>query len=447
MGTCGAQPTTGAVAGTSAGLRSSAERLLGGRTGRVLLASCVVMAFSAPGQTAGLSVFINPVLASLHVSRSALSAVYLVATLAGAAALTPIGRALDRFGIRAVTVVIVGLFSVALVGFSTVAGLATVGLAFAGLRMLGQGGLTLAGSQAVTISFERRRGTAMGIASAVGNAGVALSPVLVNALIGGLGWRRTAVLEAVAAAVVLGPVASRGLRNLPASNRAIAMTGAEMTAPEPLEPVAGAGRLEAAAVSWTLRQTMRSGMFWAMALALSATSMLLTGLSFNQVSLLESHGLSASAAAANFIPQTAATLAVSLLTGRLLDRYPGRAIMTASMVALALALGLATIAGPGWLAVSYAVALGAANGGLRAQEATLLPRYYGLADLGAIRGAITTISVGASAFGPLLLAAGRAAFGSYDPLLLILIIVPLAAVASLLVARDPRTVRPHPSLT
>ncbi|MDA8359166.1 MAG: MFS transporter [Actinomycetota bacterium] len=414
------------------------ERLFGGESGRILATSCVVMAFSFPGQTAGLSVFINPVLAALHVSRSALSAVYLAATLVGAAALTPIGRALDRFGIRAAATVIAVGFAAALVGFSAVGGLATVGLAFAGLRMLGQGGLTLAGSQAVTVSFDRRRGTAMGLASAAGNAGVALSPVAVSALIGLLGWRRSALVEAAAVVALVVPVARFGLpARSPGGSRSRAGEK-KRSSPEthehpqprayPTPPAAGSG----------LGEALRTPMFWAMAMALSATAMLVTGLSFNQISLLEHHGLSASAAAANFIPQTAATLAVSLLTGRLLDVLPGRAVMAGSMAALAVALLAATWSAPGWPALGYAIALGAANGGLRAQEATLLPRYYGLADLGAIRGAITTVSVAASAFGPLILAAGAAGFGSYDPLLLLLIALPVAAGVFLLVAPDPR---------
>lgn len=427
------------------------ERLLQGSGGRILVSSCLVMALTAPGQTAGLSVFIDPVLRSLHVSRPALSAVYLAATLVGAASLTGIGRALDRYGIRRVSLVIVVLFSVALLGFSAVGGLVTVAFAFAGLRMLGQGGLSLSGSQAVAVSFDRRRGTAMGIASAVGNAGVALSPVLVNALIGGLGWRRTAALEGVVVAAVLLPAVARGLRDLPSrgARRVVEQHGGpsngEPAAEEPAVPpprTAGAGRLEASPVSWTLRQALRSGMFWAMAAALSAIAMLVTALSFNQVNLLEEHGLSSSAAAANFIPQTAATLAVSLLTGRLLDRLPGRVVMSASMVALAAALVTATQVRPGFLAVVYAVLLGTASGGLRAQEATLLPRYYGLADLGAIRGAITTISVAASAFGPLVLALGREGFRGYDPMLLLLLAVPVLAAVLLSTARDPRSLRP-----
>jgi MFS family permease len=399
------------------------EPLHRGRTGRILAVSCLAMALTAPGQTAGLAVFIDPLLGAVHVSRSALSATYLVATLIGAATLTPLGRALDRFGIRRATLAIVAILAAVLVGFSAVTTLAAAALAFTGLRMFGQGGLTLAGSHAVTLTFARRRGTAMGIASAALSSGVALSPVLLNLLVDGIGWRKTVLIEAAVIAVVLLPAVAWGYHDV---DHAHAHTARHLTD---------------TSHDWTLRQTLRSPMFWAMALAMAATAMLVTGLSFHQIDLLSSHGLSRTAAAANFLPQTLATLLVSLLTGWTLDRLPGRVVMSLSMAALAAALALATTAAPGGRAIAYAVALGAANGGLRAQEATLLPRYYGVTHLGAIRGAITTISVAASAFGPLIVALGQSAFASYNPLLLILITVPVTATVFLLLAPDPR-VRP-----
>ncbi|MGC8511940.1 MAG: hypothetical protein ACP5P1_02730 [Acidimicrobiales bacterium] len=250
------------------------------------------------------------------------------------------------------------------------------------------------------------------------------------------GWRRSALVEAAVVATLLLPVVRFGLPGrIPGRDRT--SVGGRVSGPQ-IERWPDAAPPTPRAAGFSLRDARRTPMFWAMALALSATAMFVTGLSFNQISLLEHHGLSASAAAANFVPQTAATLTVSLLTGRALDLLPGRAVMAGSMAALAVALVAATLAAPGWPALGYAIALGAANGGLRAQEATLLPRYYGLVDLGAIRGAITTLSVAASAFGPLVLAAGAAVFGTYDPLLLIMTGVPVVAGVFLLVAPDPR---------
>jgi hypothetical protein len=52
------------------------------------------------------------------------------------------------------------------------------------------------------------------------------------------------------------------------------------------------------------------------------------------------------------------------------------------------------------------------------------------------------VTVAASAVGPLLLALGHAAFGSYRPLLLILTVLPLGLVAGILLVREPRTAAP-----
>ncbi|OLS98642.1 hypothetical protein BJF90_40930 [Pseudonocardia sp. CNS-004] len=65
---------------------------------RVTVAGALAMCLSAPGQTAAVSVFVDPVAADLGVSRTAVSTAYLIGTLAGTAALPLIGRAMDRRG-------------------------------------------------------------------------------------------------------------------------------------------------------------------------------------------------------------------------------------------------------------------------------------------------------------------------------------------------------------
>ncbi|GAA1979085.1 hypothetical protein GCM10009799_00290 [Nocardiopsis rhodophaea] len=55
------------------------------------------MALSGPGQTAGLSVFVDHIIGDLNVSRSVVSGAYLIGTLGGAVALPWIGRAVGRF--------------------------------------------------------------------------------------------------------------------------------------------------------------------------------------------------------------------------------------------------------------------------------------------------------------------------------------------------------------
>ena len=63
-------------------------------------------------------------------------------------------------------------------GISAVVGIAVLaGIVFTGIRFLGQGSLTLASTMTVSLAFDRRRGTALGIFSTATSALMALVPV------------------------------------------------------------------------------------------------------------------------------------------------------------------------------------------------------------------------------------------------------------------------------
>jgi len=58
--------------------------------------------------------------------------------------------------------------------------------------------------------------------------------------------------------------------------------------------------------------------------------------------------------------------------------------------------------------------------------ATVYPHYFGRTHQGAIKGVVTTIGVAGTAAGPLLLALGFGASGSYRPVLTVAAFVPAA---------------------
>ncbi len=93
---------------------------------------------TAPGQTAAVSAFIDPIMADLGVSRGQISTAYLVGTLTGALAMPLAGRAIDRHGARRSMAVIAAAFGAALLGLSLVEGLVGLTLGFIGIRMLGR---------------------------------------------------------------------------------------------------------------------------------------------------------------------------------------------------------------------------------------------------------------------------------------------------------------------
>jgi hypothetical protein len=183
---------------------------------------------------------------------------------------------------------------------------------------------------------------------------------------------------------------------------------------------------DAAAAGWTRGEATRTLMFWVVAAAVTTSGMIGTALGFHQISLLGERGLTVAQAAANFLPQTAAVIVGTLLMRVLVDRIAPRLLVAASMSSIAAAMVLAQVAAPGFLAIAFGIAVGLGGGAIRTLEAAAFPRSFGVAHVGAIRGLVMALSVGGTAVGPLLLAVGFERYGSYGPVLTMLLVVPLA---------------------
>ena len=54
---------------------------------RIVVFSAIALALTGPGQTFGVSVFVDPMIDELGISRTQMSTAYLIGTLAGAVAL------------------------------------------------------------------------------------------------------------------------------------------------------------------------------------------------------------------------------------------------------------------------------------------------------------------------------------------------------------------------
>ncbi|WP_251022546.1 MFS transporter [Streptomyces sp. ISL-10] len=277
--------------------------------------------------------------------------------------------------------------------------------------------------------FDKRRGLALGITSAVGTAGISLAPLLVERLVSTYGWRQAWAIEGIAVWLIVIPLALFGIRNRPAD------LGQHV---DGITPLTGAA-VDAPLTGWPLRRALRTGAFWAVAACLAASSMLTTGLNFHQIALLGERGLTPVEAAANFLPQTAAALLAALAAGALIDRLPPKTVLTAAMTILACAVLSARLVEPGWTAIGYGLLLGASGGLLRAVESATLPRYFGTAHLGAIRGSAHTITIAASAFGPLAISVGHDLTGRYGTALIALAGLPAAAALAALLVRTPRS--------
>lgn len=391
---------------------------------RIVAYASVALAMTAPGQTLAVSAFIDPMITELGMTRAAVSTAYLIGTLTGAAALPAIGIGIDRYGVRRCMAIIGAAFGTVLIALSLVTEIVGLTAGFVGIRLAGQGALGLAATTVTAHWFLQRRGTALAVVSAVGTAGISLAPVLLERLIALQGWRTAWLIEGLAVWAIVIPIALLGIRNRPAEigqhvdGRSDAGTG----------PDSGP-------VGVTRAVALRTPYFWVLAAAVATAGMLTTAVGFHQISLLTERGLSTTAAAANFLPQTVAGLAATLVVGPLVDRRRPRALLAVAMAGLGAALVWATVITPGWSAIGFGVAIGAASAAIRTVETALTPRLFGTAHLGAIRGALTAINVGSTAFGPLLFALVHDATDSYQAALLGCAVLPaVVGTAALLTA-------------
>jgi MFS family permease len=419
---------------------------------RMVALAAVALGMTGPGQTVGVSVFIDPMMASLGLSRSAVSAAYLLGTLGGAFVLPRIGRAVDEHGTRASLGVAGALLGVMLVAMGGVRGVVTLALGFVGIRMLGQGALGLVSSNAIAPWFDRRRGLAIGIVSAVGSAIIALMPLGTTVVIDAVGWRLAWVALGLMVWTVVLPIARFGFVDRPSDRGQIAdgwQPSPGGPAGVPVVPFMRAllgrprhatelGRPRSPEVDWTRAEALRTPMFWALTSAAAATAMLGTALGFHQIDMLGEQGLTAVEAAANFIPQTVATFTTVIAVGTLADRIAPRWLIAASMVLLAAAMLGVPYVRPDVTAVLYGIAVGSSGAIARSLEAASIPRLFGLKHLGAIRGATIGVGVAASALGPLAVSIGHDVTGSYVEVLRLLVVIPAIVLVLALFAPMPQ---------
>ena len=388
---------------------------------RIIAFSSVAMTMTVFGQTPGVSVFVDPVSRELGLTRSEISSVYSLATLVAALFLPWMGRRIDRHGVRQVALVVAGVFGLVVVGLAFAQGLAWVAVGFFGIRLLGQGTLSLAARTIVAIRFRSGLGRAVAISGAIAAVGMSIVPLALAALITASSWRATWILGGLSIWLVVIPLSHWFLR--PGDDRPIA------DEVHPAEPTA--------TDQWTRRRAVRSPIFWLVTLVGASVAMILTGLSFHQISILGEAGLSPTAAAANYVPQTIAAVAAITIVGPLSERIPARFLIVASMGLLAAGTGLVFVLALPWAPLAYAIALGGALGSSQALEGTLYPRFFGVRAIAAIRGAAFTITIAAAALGPVVVGLVHDATGTYEVAALLLIGIPIAIGVSALLIPEP----------
>ena len=414
--------------------------------------------FSGPGQTYSISVFINSYIKEFGWSRSMVSSLYSSATLISGLFLFIMGRFVDKYGQKRMSIIAALMLGVACLWNSFVIGPTMLFFGFFMLRFFGQGSMTLIPNTLVPQWFIKKRALALSIMSLGGVTASALFPPLNNWLILTYSWQHAWRFWAVLLWVIFIPLVIFVMHNkpedigllpddekLPRVSSSNQQDSSEISAGNNLNDnfdeldmndiskgIEKSAKLTIEEESWTLKEAMTSRSFWLMLFCQAVPSMIGTGLVFHLVSILGVRGLSQTTT--SFVLSIMAIVAfpVTFLAGYILDRVKVHYVMAFAFILEFITIILVLNTSSSYIAIVYGVISGVMNGFFIVSGGVLWPNYFGREHLGSIRGTVMTALVIGSAFGPLPFGFAYDYFGGYNEILLFMLVFPiLGAIASL----------------
>jgi MFS family permease len=401
----------------------------------IIMAGTLGLIMTSPGQTYGVSPFVEHFIADLGLSRSLISTLFAVGPLSGSLALPFIGRGVDRRGPRFMVILIAAALGLSCIAMGLVQSAITLCLGFVALRTFGKGGLDLVSTNAINQWWVRRRGMAMGVAGlGMSLLGFGTFPIFINRLIAVYGWRWAYMIVGFITLLVLVPTGFLLFRDHPEDYGLEPDGHIRSTAHKEL---ATQGMIEE---NWTAREATRTSAFWVFLLGIGFIVMVGTGLFFHLVRIFADNGLNATIAAAVFVPIGLTQALVIMCSGILVDRVPVRILLALALVVQAASLGVTHFMRSVALALAYGILLGITGGLLRIVGSVGWANYFGRRHLGGITGIASVMVVGGSALGPVPLGIARDVLGSYQLPLTMMSILSLVLAAASLSAKRPTRV-------
>ena len=175
----------------------------------------MVVFSSGPGQSYVFSIFIDSIISDTGLSRSGISALYMLSTGVSAAMVWIVSRMVDRVGPRMILVAIGFAFAAACFGMAFATNILLLYVVFASLRALGQGSLNINAVLLVNQWFVAYRGRAIAFMGLGAVLSTAFFPPMTRALIDSLGWRQAYAVLGIIVMSLIVPVSLLVIRNRP----------------------------------------------------------------------------------------------------------------------------------------------------------------------------------------------------------------------------------------
>jgi MFS family permease len=347
----------------------------------------------------------------MRIGRVEFAQINLWATLLGALFGLGVGRLLDRWGSRVVLTAVAAALGVTVLLMSGARGVVWLCVLITLTRGFGQSALSVVSITLVGQWFRRSLNKAMGWYTVALSVGFMAAFPLVGAAVLGVGWRGAWAGVGAALLVGVAPLAWLFARRGPES------VGLRV---DGREEAGGAGEVEGAEGGYTLRRALGTQGFWVFALSSSVYGLVASGIGLFNESILAERGFGPEVYHRTLAVTALTALAGNFLGGWLAGRWPLGRLMAAAMLLLTGALVLLPSVRTGAQVAAWAVAMGLVGGAVMVVFFTFWGLAFGRAHLGNIQGAAQTLTVLASAVGPLLLAGCVELTGSYAAMFYVL---------------------------
>jgi len=358
--------------------------------GWIVVATAFLVLFMAYGTQYAFGVFLAALGEEFGWSRASLSGVFSLYAFVYSVFALGAGRLTDRWGPRAVISTGGALLGIGLILMSRVTALWQPYLLYGTVAALGMSTAYVPCNATVAKWFTRRRGIAIGLASAGGSLGTFALPPIAHLLVSHLGWRGAYVVFGAAVLVALNVLAVLMRRDPEAMG----------LRPDGAPDIGASNRSGLRTRGWTVAQALRSRAFWMLYGIFAAT--------WTPVFIPLVH-LVPMARGLGIAPLLAATLVsavgVAAMTGRLVMGAASDRIGRRAALAVAFVLQAAAFVGFVWshdLAALYtaSVVFGFSYGAASTLFTATVADFFGREHAASLAGLLFSLAGSMAACGP-----------------------------------------------
>lgn len=390
----------------------------------IVFVSALTAFFSGPGQTYFISGFIDSYIKDFNISRMVISQYYSMATLSAGLLLFIVGRYIDKYGQKRITIIIASLLAITCIFTGLMSNAFMLIISFFFLRLLGQGSMTMLPNITVPKWFSKNRGFALSMISVGSVLGSTVIPPLNDYIVRTYSWNSAWFLWASLLIIILVPLVFLFLINEPSD------IGLEIDNQRKDKKTKKLS-------SWGLNQAIKTRTFWYIAISSAIPAFINTGLFFHLYSIIKMKGLNSTHAALVLSLYGGLSFLFSMIAGYVLDRVKIKSVLVIAFIFQFLNIILLLNISNVYMAIIFGINLGVIGGFQRVSRKLIWPNYYGEENLGSISGFSMTSLVIASSISPIIIGTAYEFFGNYDKILLLISIIPLIGAIMIKLSKKP----------